>query len=120
MAENEDGAEKSEEPTEKRRKDAREEGRVITSKEVFVFGSMGMGTGLLVLAGIFAPGLAQRWRSYLMIDTGATLDDLVAVNSLRALADIGWIALLAGLPLIAASIFLQSGMGGLQWAPKAP
>lgn len=119
MAENEDGAEKSEEPTEKRRRDAREEGRIITSKEVFVFGSMGMGTGLLVLAGIFAPGMAHRWRAYLMIDTGATLDDLVAVNSLRALADIGWVALLAGLPLIAASVLLQSGMGGLQWAPKA-
>lgn len=45
MAEGDDGQEKTEEPTQKRRDQAREDGSIVTSKEVFVFASLAGGTG---------------------------------------------------------------------------
>ena len=53
MAEGDDSEEKSQEPTEKRKDDARKDGQVLTSKEAFVFASMAAGTGLLALSAAF-------------------------------------------------------------------
>ena len=44
MAESDDGQEKTEEPTQKRRDDARKDGKITTSTEVFVFSTLAMGT----------------------------------------------------------------------------
>ena len=51
--ENQDGQEKTEEPTQRRLDKAAEEGRVLTSKEVMVFTSLAMGLVLYLALGPF-------------------------------------------------------------------
>ena len=50
MAENEDGQEKTEEPTQKRLEKAAEDGQLLTSKEVMVFTTLAMGLLLYILS----------------------------------------------------------------------
>ena len=56
MAENDQSQEKTEEPTQRRLEKAREEGNVLSSKEMFVFSSSA--AGLLAL-GIL--GFTSKW-----------------------------------------------------------
>ena len=67
MAED-DGEERSHEPTDKRKQDAREEGRVLTSKEAMVFGGFAMATGLVMAAAALMPQAVALWRDYLRLD----------------------------------------------------
>ena len=49
MAEGESDAEKTEEPTPQRLQKAREQGQILSSNEMFVFGGIATGTGLTVM-----------------------------------------------------------------------
>ena len=51
MAESESGADKSEEPTEKRRRESREKGQIARSKELNTLAVMLAGTGGLLATG---------------------------------------------------------------------
>lgn len=119
MADADDGQEKTEEPTQKRRDEAREEGRVITSTEVFVLVTLAAGTLMLVIGKPALPGLTGLWASGLVIAPGDALDALMISRTRDAL----WWMLAAGpglgLPLMAVVLMAQSGMGGLNFAPKA-
>ena len=48
--ENEDGQEKTEEPSQRKLDKAAEDGKVLTSKEMFVFTSVGMGLAMLLVS----------------------------------------------------------------------
>ncbi|MBC7180934.1 MAG: EscU/YscU/HrcU family type III secretion system export apparatus switch protein, partial [Roseovarius sp.] len=77
MADADDGQEKTEEPTQKRRQEAREEGRITTSTEVFVLVTLGMGA-LILSAGQWAlPGLAGLWATGLVIEGAHALDTMM-------------------------------------------
>jgi flagellar biosynthetic protein FlhB len=119
MADADDGQEKTEEPTQKRRDEAREEGRVITSTEVFVLVTLAAGTLMLVIGKPALPGLTGLWASGLVIAPDEALDALMISRTRDAL----WWMLAAGpglgLPLMAVVLMAQGGMGGLNFAPKA-
>ncbi|MBQ0808778.1 EscU/YscU/HrcU family type III secretion system export apparatus switch protein [Roseovarius sp.] len=119
MADADDGQEKTEEPTQKRRQEAREEGRITTSTEVFVLVTLGMGA-LILSAGQWAlPGLAGLWATGLVIEGAHALDTMMIERT----RDLMFWMLAAGpglgLPLLAAVLMSQSVMGGLNFAPKA-
>ncbi len=118
MAED-DGEERSHEPTDKRKQDAREEGRVLTSKEAMVFGGFAMATGLVMAAAALMPQAVALWRDYLRLDRAALLQDQIAARSLSAFWEILTVAVVAGLPLALAALAIQWGTGGLHFAPKA-
>ncbi|MGX0974906.1 flagellar biosynthetic protein FlhB [Roseovarius sp. MBR-51] len=119
MADADDGQEKTEEPTAKRRQEAREEGRITTSTEVFVLVTMGMGA-LMLMAGQWAlPGLAGRWATGLIIDGVQSLDAMMYERTRTMML---WMLAAGpglGLPLLATVLVAQSVMGGLNFAPKA-
>ncbi|KJS44172.1 EscU/YscU/HrcU family type III secretion system export apparatus switch protein [Roseovarius sp. BRH_c41] len=119
MADADDGQEKTEEPTAKRRQEAREEGRITTSTEVFVLVTMGMGA-LMLMAGQWAlPGLADRWATGLIIDGVQSLDAMMYERMRTMML---WMLAAGpglGLPLLATVLVAQSVMGGLNFAPKA-
>jgi flagellar biosynthetic protein FlhB len=74
--ENQDGQEKTEEPTQRRLQKAAEEGRILTSKEMMVFTTLAMGLVLFMgLAPFFASGI-DAWGSLFRIDSGFNLDTL--------------------------------------------
>ncbi len=60
MAESESGQDKTEDPTDKKKKDAREKGEVARSKELNTFAVMMAGAGaLLMFGGTLAQDLAE-------------------------------------------------------------
>ncbi len=119
MAEEDDGAEKSQEPTQKRKDDAREDGQVLTSKEAMVFAGFAVGTGLLSMAPAVLPGMVPVWADYLRLGRADALDDLVTLRIGAAFWHILGISVVVALPLLAVMVGLQIALGGLHWSPKA-
>ena len=79
--ENQDGQEKTEEPTQKRLDKAAEEGRVLTSKEVMVFSTLAIALVLYMGLLPFMGAVLKVWGSMFVIDSGLNLDTLgVAVT----------------------------------------
>jgi flagellar biosynthetic protein FlhB len=118
MAED-DGEERSQEPTDKRKQDSREEGRVLTSKEAMVFAGFAMATGLVMASAALMPQALALWRGYLRLDRAALLQDQIVARSLTAFWEILIVAVVVGLPLALSALGIQWATGGLHFAPKA-
>lgn len=119
MAESDDGQEKTEEPTQKRRDDARKDGKITTSAEVFVFATLSMGTLMLLIGKPALPDVAGYWASGFVIDPDQSLDSLMLLRT----ENLFWWVLasgaLIGIPMMITVLLAQAGMGGLNFAPKA-
>ena len=61
MAENDQAQEKTEEPTQRRLEKAREDGEVLSSKEMFVFASSTAGLLVLTVLGLFSSEILNGW-----------------------------------------------------------
>ena len=119
MAEDEGSAEKTEDASPKKKQEAREQGRVVTSKEMFVFGSM-----VIMLAGLTAlpgqmPDMISGWSDGLRLPDKEGLDSLMLARSESMLGVIALTLVLVGAPLIVVVILLQGAMGGINFAPQA-
>lgn len=119
MAENDSTQEKTEEPSPKRLEDAREEGQVLTSKEMFTFTSFLLGTVILALsAPLMQAGVSDWARGFAFGPTpdldSAISDKLSAANRLILITGLG-----IGVPMVAVVILTQAAMGGVNFAPKA-
>jgi flagellar biosynthetic protein FlhB len=117
--ENEDGQEKTEEPTQQRLDKAIEDGQLLTSKEVMVFTTLAM--GLVMFLG-FAPFLGvglDAWARLFVIDSAQNLDTL----GLAKVRFGFWLVILAtlifGIPLMIVTILTQAAVGGLHFSNKA-
>ncbi|MCE6952996.1 flagellar biosynthesis protein FlhB [Cereibacter sphaeroides] len=119
MAEGDDGQEKTEEPTAKRREQAREDGSIVTSKEVFVFATLAGGTGLLVLAQGALPGLVRGWSGYFVLNPGTDLDAAMLLRLGQAWREVLVAGLIVAAPLLALVLLVQFGMGGINVSTKA-
>ena len=119
MAEGDDGQEKTEEPTQKRRDQAREDGSIVTSKEVFVFASLAGGTGLLVLMQGLLPALVRGWSGYFVLQPGTDLDAATFARLGQAWTEVLLWGLAVSVPLLAVVVLVQYGMGGINFSTKA-
>lgn len=119
MAEQDDGAERSQEPTQKRKDDAREEGRVLTSKEAMVFAGFAVATGLVAVAPVFVPQMIDLWANYFRLGAATDLGDITAARIGAGFRHILGLSVAVALPLALAVIGLQAALGGLHFAPKA-
>ena len=61
MAENDQAQEKTEEPTQRRLEKAREDGEVLSSKEMFVFASSTAGLLVLTVLGLLSGNILSGW-----------------------------------------------------------
>ena len=61
MAENDQAQEKTEEPTQRRLEKAREDGEVLSSKEMFVFASSTAALFVLTALGLFSADILGGW-----------------------------------------------------------
>jgi flagellar biosynthesis protein FlhB len=118
MAEDDGGAERSHDPTETRKQEARAEGRILTSKEALTFASFVVGTGLMALAPTVAPGAVQVFALYLRIDRQAALDDLELARLGMAWGHLLEAALAVALPLMVAVIGVQLAIGGINFTAR--
>lgn len=118
MAE-EEGEERSHQPTEKRKQDAREEGQILTSKEAMVFAGFAVGTGLVMASGGLMPQAVAAWRDYFRLDRAEVLQDQIVVRGTQAFWEILIIGVAVALPLLIATLGIQWVTGGISLAPKA-
>lgn len=121
MTENnsDDAQEKTEEPTQRRIDKAKEDGQILTSKEVFVFANISMGLLVIMISISYGGAGLSNWSTLFRLDTVDKLDELIASKLMDSLWLIFQISLLVGVPLLIANIFTQAAVGGLNFAPKA-
>ena len=74
--ENEDGQEKTEEPSQRKIEKAKEDGKVLSSKEMFVFTNISMGLVLMFAFFIVARQYLFEWADLFVFDSDTKLDNL--------------------------------------------
>ena len=99
--------------------EARADGKVITSAEVFVMATLATGTLILILGQWALRGLVAHWGSGLVIDSGLSLDTQMTQRTGAAVIWIVTAGVGLGFPMIVTIRMAQVGMGGLNFAPKA-
>ncbi len=117
--ENQDGQEKTEEPSQRKIDKHKEDGKVLTSKEMFVFTGI---FGALVLMYAFSfsfKALLFEWGNLFVFSGNDKLEDLPSTKSLEALFFILKITLLIGIPMLIIVLATQFAVGGINFAPKA-
>ena len=117
--ENQDGQEKTEEPSQRKIDKHKEDGKVLSSKEMFVFTGIA-GALLLMYAFSFSfKALLFEWGDLFVLSGNDKLDDLPATKSFTALFFILKISLLVGIPMLIIVLATQFAVGGINFAPKA-
>lgn len=118
MAEGDDGQEKTEDPTPRKKEKAREDGQIVTSKEMFVFISIAGGTLILLLGKPSFPDVLGIWSHYFQIDHADNMNALMIARIGEMLWHTGMAGILVGAPLIALILLLQAAVGGLIFSTK--
>ena len=79
MAENnsDDAQEKTEEPTQRRIDKAKEDGQILTSKEVFVFANISMGLLVMLVTLSYGDAGLSNWSTLFKLGSIDNLDDLI-------------------------------------------
>ncbi len=117
--ENQDGQEKTEEPSQRKIDKHKEDGKVLNSKEMFVFTGIA-GAFLLMYALSFSfRALLFEWGDLFVFSGNDKLEDLPYTKSLQALFFITKISLLVGVPMLVIVLATQFAVGGINFAPKA-
>ena len=118
--EGDDSQEKTEDPSQRKLEKAAEEGRVLTSKDMFVFtGLFGALLMMLAVPGIIEPVLGN-WGALLRLERGADLDALISQRITEGIKMILITGVVIGVPLMAVVILTQAAVAGnLNFAPKA-
>ena len=117
--ESQDGQEKTEEPSQRKLEKAREDGKVVTSKEMFVFTSLA--AGLIAALSIVAFGRQPltNWGGLFTLDAKTHIDSLILAHMDYAQWFLIQGTIIFGLPIMIVIILTQFGVGGLIFAPKA-
>lgn len=117
--ENQDGQEKTEEPTQQRLQKAAEEGQVLTSQEMTVFTTLAMGLLLFMgLSPFFEAGLGA-WSKLFVIDSVENLDTLWLAKVRYGFWLVILTTIIFGTPLIIITVLTQAAVGGLNFSNKA-
>ncbi len=120
MAENEQAQEKTEEPTQRRLEKAREDGDVLSSKEMLVFAS-GVSALLIISAlGLFSKGVLDAWASLFIFSNP---DELLTAKFAKGWSGYAIVlsgAAIFGIPTMLFIILTQSFVGnGLSFNSKS-
>ena len=121
MAEEGDNSqEKTEDPSQRKLEKAAEDGKVLTSKDMFVF--TGLFGGLLMMLGV--PNIIESalgtWSALLSLEPGADLDVLISQRITEGIKMILIAGAVVGLPLMVVVVLTQAAVAGsLNFAPKA-
>ena len=117
--ENQDGQEKTEEPSQRKIDKHKEDGKVLSSKEMFVFTGIA-GALLLMYAFSFSfKTLLFEWGNLFVLSGNEKLEDLPQTKSIEALFFIIKIILFVGIPMLIIVLATQFAVGGINFAPKA-
>ena len=120
MAENDQTQEKTQEPTQRRLEKAREDGDVLSSKEMFVFASSAVGLLVLAVLGFFAGSLLNTWGTLFSFSHPEDLLKAKSFNSWQSFRLIIQGAAIFAIPCFVGVLLVQSVIGGgLSFSSKA-
>ena len=117
--ESEDGQEKTEEPSQRKIEKAREDGKVLSSKEMFVFTGIFMALLLMFTLSWTAKKYLFEWADLFVFESDTSLDDLFIIKMRYALWYVLKIGVLIGTPLFVITVATQLAVGGMVFSPKA-
>ena len=120
MAENDQAQEKTEEPTQRRLEKAREDGDVLSSKEMFVFASSIAGLFVLMSIGFFSGNILQGWAALFEFSHPEELLTLKVLHAWQSYKLLLLAAAIFGLPCFLFIVGMQAFVGsGLSVSGKA-
>lgn len=121
MAENENGAEKSEEPTEKRKQDSRKKGEIARSRELNTLAVVLAGTGgLLMFGGALGQRIMQVMHKNFTVSRELLLDErYMAINLLQSAQMAGDALIPLFFVLLMAAIIGPVSLGGWLFSMEA-
>ena len=117
--ENEDGQEKTEEPSQRKLDKAAEDGKVLSSKEMFVFTSVGMGLAILLASTQLIPQILNVWGGLFVFDTATDIRSFGLGKLKHVFYLVILTTLIVGVPLLLVSLATQAAVGGINFAPKS-
>ncbi len=117
--ENEDGQEKTEEPSQRKLDKAAEDGKVLSSKEMFVFTSVGMGLAMLLASTQLLPEILNVWGGLFVFDTATDIRSFGLGKLKHVFYLVILTTLIVGVPLLLVSLATQAAVGGINFAPKS-
>ena len=117
--ENQDGQEKTEEPTQQRLQKAAEEGQLLTSKEMMVFTTLAIGLLLFMCLSPFFDIALGAWSQLFVIDTAESLDTLGLAKVHYGFSLVILAIMIVGIPLMIITVLTQATVGGLNFSNKA-
>ena len=117
--ENQDGQEKTEEPSQRKIDKHKEDGKVLSSKEMFVFTGIAGALLLMYAFSFYFKALLFEWGDLFVFSSNDKLEDLPATKCLQALFFLTKISLFVGIPMLIIVLATQFAVGGINFAPKA-
>ena len=120
MAENDQAQEKTEEPTQRRLEKAREDGDVLSSKEMFVFASSVAGLFVLMVVGLFSGNILNSWASLFEFSHPEELFTLKVLHAWQSYKLLLLAAAIFGIPCFLFIVGMQAFVGsGISVSGKA-
>ena len=120
MADNDQTQEKTQEPTQRRLEKAREDGDVLSSKEMFVFASSAVGLLVIAVLGFFATHLLTTWSTLFSFSHPEDLFSANFYNSRQVFKLIIAGAAIFAIPCFVGTILMQTVVGsGISFSSKA-
>ena len=117
--ESQDGQEKTEDPSQRKLEKSAEDGKVLTSKEMFVFTSMFAAFVLMFVTPLFAQKVLAYWSRLFHFNRPDDLMTMAFERFYELIFSIIIAGLFVGVPMIIIVIGTQVAVGGLNFAPKA-
>ena len=116
----EDGQEKTEDPSQKRLDKAKEDGEVLSSKELQVFMTMSMGVALIYALYVFLPPRMGHWIAFFEFGSLDQLNSYILSRIGDAMAIFIVISAIVGLPIMLTVLATQGALsGGINFAVKS-
>jgi len=120
MAENDQAQEKTEEPTQRRLEKAREDGEVLSSKEMFVFASSAAGLLVLTVLGLLSGNILSGWSQLFSFSHPEELLTVKIKNAWKSYQLLLTAAAIFGIPCFLFVVGMQAFVGnGLSISGKA-
>ncbi len=124
MAEENESQEKTEEPSQRKLEQAKEDGKVLSSKEMYVFTTLSMALFFMIVISLFMKPYVMEWSKLFNFDQH-TLDQFTSIKQLQLskLYDsylfVLKITIVVGLPLFLTVCLTQTAVGGINFSTKA-
>ena len=120
MASEDDAQEKTEEPSQRRLEKAREDGQILSSKDMFVFSTTLAGLFLVLGMLVFIGPWIGKWKGFFVWDSSDALGDLLVSRTWDAFVDFLAVSLIVAVPILVVVILTQAVVGmGLNFAASA-